>query len=83
MPTVFRYGSYRFFFFSNEGDPQEPLHVHVRRENDEAKIWLEPDVVIDSSFGFNAKELNGLLRLARDGRAQIERAWNEHFGQRR
>ncbi len=31
MPVVFRYKGYRFFFFSNEGDPLEPMHVHVRR----------------------------------------------------
>jgi len=28
MPVVFRYRGYRFFFYSNEGDPREPLHIH-------------------------------------------------------
>ena len=27
MPTVFRRGPYRFYFYSNEAD--EPMHVHV------------------------------------------------------
>lgn len=30
MPVVFRWKNLKFFFFSNEGDPREPPHVHVR-----------------------------------------------------
>jgi hypothetical protein len=40
MPTVFRTGRYRFFFFSNEG--QEPPHIHVKAGSEEAKLWLLP-----------------------------------------
>ena len=29
---------YRFFFFSNEGDPLEPLHIHVQNGEKQAKI---------------------------------------------
>ena len=38
MPTVFSEGGYRFFFYSNEGNPREPVHVHVERGDGEAKI---------------------------------------------
>ena len=41
MPTIFRHRGYRFFFFSNEGDPREPPHVHVGGGSDEAKFWVE------------------------------------------
>jgi hypothetical protein len=40
MPTVLREGPYRFFFYSHE--PNEPPHVHVDRDDDSAKFWLEP-----------------------------------------
>ena len=80
MPTVFRREGYRFYFFSNEGDPREPLHVHVRKGRDEAKFWLQPEVVVAESFGFNATELNALTRIARAERSRIERVWNEYFG---
>jgi hypothetical protein len=30
MPVVFRYKSFRFFFYSNEGNPREAMRVHVR-----------------------------------------------------
>lgn len=40
MPTVLRVGRYRFFFFSNEGE--EPAHIHIKAERDQAKFWLDP-----------------------------------------
>jgi hypothetical protein len=81
VPTVFCRNGYRFFFFSNEGDPREPPHVHVRRGGDEAKFWLKPEVAVAESFGFNAAELNALVRIVRQERSQIERAWYGYFGQ--
>jgi hypothetical protein len=81
VPTVFRRDGYRFFFFSNEGDPREPPHAHVPRGGDEAKFWLAPEVAVAESFGFNAAELNALVRIVREERARIERAWNEYFAQ--
>jgi hypothetical protein len=40
MPVVFRYKGFRFFFYSNEGNPREPVHIHARGEGGEAKFWL-------------------------------------------
>jgi hypothetical protein len=37
MPAVFRDTGFRFFFYSNEGKPREPLHVHIRAGGHEAK----------------------------------------------
>jgi len=36
MPTVLRIGPYRFHFYSREGG--EPPHIHVTREDMEAKF---------------------------------------------
>jgi hypothetical protein len=30
MPVVFRDGGLRYYFFSNEGIPREPPHIHVK-----------------------------------------------------
>ena len=80
MPTVFRHEGFRFHFFSNEGVPPEPPHVHVKCGDQEAKIWPRPEIAVAESFGLNAAELNALVRLVRRERSRIERAWNEHFG---
>ena len=31
MPKVFEINGFKFFFFSNEGNPLEPCHIHVRK----------------------------------------------------
>jgi hypothetical protein len=41
MPVVLRYKGYALFFYSSEGWPREPMHVHVRGQGGEAKIWCE------------------------------------------
>lgn len=80
MPTVFRLEGFRFFFYSNEGSPLEPVHVHVQKADAEAKFWIETDVVLASSYGFNARTLKKLLDLVVDNRLLIEETWHDHFG---
>jgi hypothetical protein len=80
VPVVFRDGGLSFYFFSNEGAPREPPHVHVRGGGRDAKIWLEPDISIADSYGFNAGELARILRVVAENRVRILKAWNDHFG---
>ena len=60
MPVVFRYRGYRFHFFSNEGDPREPQHIHVLKDGVGATFWLWPEVVLAYNDGFNATMLREL-----------------------
>ncbi len=79
MPTVFQWNGFKFFFFSNEGAPREPIHIHVRKSSEIAKFWLAP-VSLASSEGFDARTLRELTKIVEDHAALIERAWHEHFG---
>jgi len=65
MPTVFRSGPYRLFFYA--GDRHEPTHVHVERDTSKAKFWLEP-ISLQSSTGFSRAELNVVYRLIEQNR---------------
>jgi hypothetical protein len=40
MPTILRIGSFRFHFYSDEGN--EPPHIHVATSDGECKFWLNP-----------------------------------------
>jgi hypothetical protein len=80
MPVVFRHLGIRFYFFSNEGSPREPAHIHATRADADAKLWLRPEVRIAESVGFSRQELADLVRIVAARRAAIERAWREHFG---
>ena len=80
MPTVMRVGAFRLFFFSNEGNPREPVHIHVRRGSALAKFWLHP-VRLADSYGFDSRTLAYLADVIDDNAMAIERAWDEHFGE--
>jgi hypothetical protein len=80
MPVVFREGGLRYFFFSNEGAPREAPHVHVKGGGRDAKIWVEPEVLIAGSYGFNSRELARIVEVVAENRDLILRAWHEHFG---
>ena len=63
MPVVFRYRAIRFFFFSNEGNPREPIHIHALSGDGEAKFWLHPWVRVADSVGFSSRALAELVRV--------------------
>ena len=77
MPTVLRVGPYRVFFFA--GDRDEPPHVHVRRDNKEAKYWLSP-VRLAKRVKFTAVELRRIKRIVAEHEPQLLEAWHEEFG---
>ncbi|BBU60338.1 hypothetical protein MSC49_02730 [Methylosinus sp. C49] len=79
MPVVFRQSGYRFFFYSNEGDPREPMHIHVLKDGCTAKFWLEP-VSLAQSARLDARALRELEQIVQDRADDIGRAWREHFG---
>ena len=76
MPTVLRIRGYRFFFVSL--DRGEPPHIHVRRENMVAKLWLEP-VALERAGGFSRGELNAIAKLVHEHRERILESWHEFF----
>lgn len=76
MPTVLRVGPYRFFFYA--GDREEPPHIHVERDDNIAKFWLEP-VRLQGSGGFNRGEINRMRRLVEEHQQKILESWYEFF----
>jgi hypothetical protein len=80
MPTVFRERGFRFFFYSNEGSPREPVHIHVEKHDVEAKFWLRPEVRVAYNDGYDARTLRELVAIVDINLERIERAWNEYFG---
>ncbi len=76
MPTVLRVGRYRFVFFSNENN--EPPHIHVKAESNQAKFWLDP-IKLAANYGFKAHELNEIEGIVREHRNKLLEAWYEYF----
>lgn len=43
MPQVFKLGSYWVYFWTNEGKPMEPIHVHISQgspSENATKVWI-------------------------------------------
>jgi hypothetical protein len=76
-PTVFRAAGFRFFFFSRE---EARIHVHVHRENGEAKFWIEPKIELATNYGLSQAQLTRAKRLIEEHENEIRNAWKEHFG---
>ena len=76
MSTVLRIGPYRFFFYS--GDRDEPVHIHIERDDKIAKVWLEP-VRLDNSGGFNRKEIAKILSDIEINIKKMLEAWHDYF----
>ena len=76
MPTVLRVGPYRLFFFA--GDRVEPPHVHVERDANRAKVWLDP-VRLQDSGGFPRGELARIILMVREHETAILRSWHDYF----
>ena len=75
-PTILRYGSLRFFFYSRE---EERPHVHVSSPDGEAKIWLEPEVALEWRDGIGRKDLRTAIRVAEEHRDDFKTAWQRYF----
>ena len=76
MPVVLREGPYRFYFVS--GDRNEPPHVHVRRDANYAKFWLDP-VELQSSGNFRGTEIRRIYRIVQQHQIAFLEEWNAHF----
>lgn len=76
-PTVFREGSFRFFFFSRE---EARRHIHVAHTDGEAKYWLEPAIELAMNQGLSQKQIGEALSLIKQHQEEILHAWNDHFG---
>lgn len=43
MPQIFRIGEYWVYFWTNENEPLEPVHVHIskgRPAGNATKVWI-------------------------------------------
>jgi hypothetical protein len=76
MPTVYRVGPYRLFFYSV--DRSEPPHVHVERDAAAAKFWLSP-LEVAWNRGFRPPELRRIRGIIAGRQAALLERWHGYF----
>ena len=80
VPTLLQVEGFRFYFFSDER--QEPPHVHVRKGDSVAKLWLQR-VEFVFARGFSRAELRRIRELTLENQVFFVERWNEYFGHQR
>lgn len=75
MPTVLRQGPYRFHFYSKENN--EPPHIHVARDDCEAKFWLRP-VRLSRNYGLSIHEISKILGILEKKKEFLIHEWEKY-----
>lgn len=87
MPQVFRIGPYWVFFWTNEGDPLEPIHVHVSEgapSKNATKIWITAagkTYLCNNNSHIPPKTLRNIMRIVEARSDEIIEMWEGYFGQ--
>ena len=50
MPVILIIGPYRFFFYSNEGNPLKAPHIHVSQDGEGLSLVEPFGVLLNASF---------------------------------
>ena len=75
MPTLFYLFGFRFMFYSND---HEPIHVHVIKDEHEAKFRVDPVQLIENN-GLKSSELRLAESVIEENKEIIINRWNEYF----
>ena len=79
MPVMLRVKGYKFWFY--EADLDEPPHVHISKEEKEAKCWLNP-VRLARTGRFKPVELREIERIIGDNLVFLLDAWAKEQSKR-
>ena len=75
MPVVLRVAGYKFFFYQADV-ANEPPHIHVTKEENDAKFWLDP-VKIAREGRFRKSDLRDIELIIEDNLQFLLNAWKE------
>lgn len=87
MPQVFKIGSYWVYFWSNENDPLEPVHVRVAEGSPQpnaTKIWLTRTgkcLLANNNSDIPAKTLRNIMRIIESQHQIVFQKWIQYFEQ--
>ena len=87
MPQIFSIGPYVVYFWSDEGMPREPVHVHIAEgvpSKNATKIWITKSrkcIVVNNNTRIPKYALNLLIKIIEGRAIEIISKWQETFGE--
>ena len=87
MPQVFKIGSYWVFFWANESEPLEPIHVHVSEgvpQENATKIWITKSgrcYLCNNNSQIPSHTLRNIMRIIEARHIEVVKKWYSFFGE--
>ena len=87
MPLIFKIGNYLVYFWSNENDPLEPIHVHVTEgipSEKGTKIWITQRgkcLLCHNNSKIPSRILRDIMEIIESRSEEIIQKWYTYFGQ--
>ena len=87
MPQLLRIGPYIIYFWSDESNPLEPVHVHIaegRPTKDATKLWITSTgkaLLCHNQSMIPSRLLNRLMKVVEANSEDFIKAWEMHFGE--
>lgn len=87
MPRIFKIGSYTIYFWVNEGNPLEPVHVHVSQGDptvNATKIWITEShkcLLCNNNSKIPDVKLKNIMRVIEARAEEIISTWEKRFGE--
>lgn len=87
MPQVFKIGSYWVYFWANENDPLEPVHVHVaegKPAQNATKIWITKAgkcYLCNNNSDIPVQALRNIMKIIEARSAEVLTLWQNFFGE--
>ncbi|MCD7746236.1 MAG: DUF4160 domain-containing protein [Lachnospiraceae bacterium] len=85
MPQIFKIGAYLIYFWSNEGEPLEPIHVHVAEgypSENSTKIWITKSgkcLLCNNNSRIPGRKLRDIMDIVEARHFEIEKKWLTYF----
>lgn len=76
MPTVLTLLGMRFYYWARE---HEPIHVHVKKGDAEARFDLVPEIELTVNMGFKPHELAIAEEVLKENREYMIEHWKLFF----
>ena len=85
MPQIFKLGPYLIYFWANEGNPLEPIHVHIaegKPVENATKLWITQSgkcLLQNNNSHIPDKRLKLLIRIIEANSEEIINKWKAFF----
>jgi hypothetical protein len=87
MPQIFKIGSYWVYFWANENEPLEPVHVHVAHGSpvpNATKIWITKSgkcLICNNNSRIANPALRNIVRIIEARSGEVVEKWIGLFGE--